>query len=112
MLKLGKASLHRYPVGKTFCQNSTTKFLFYEENGLKKYSKILHYLVLFYTCTLYLQFCVLHFLSKILKLNMTPIFGEEKVFGKLERVVSLDTIPTYLCQNLMSPRSLYEEGIC
>ena len=40
----------------------------------------------------YFQFCVLHFLSKIQKLNMTPIFGEEKIFGKLERVLSLDTL--------------------
>ena len=29
------------------------------------------------------------FLSKIQKLNMTPILGEEKFFGKLERVVTL-----------------------
>ena len=41
--------------------------------------------------SLYFQFYVLHFLSKIRKLNMTPIFGEEKILGKLERVVSLDT---------------------
>ena len=31
LLKLGKASLHTYPVG----QNPTSKFLFYEENGFK-----------------------------------------------------------------------------
>ena len=49
LLKLGKASLHRYPVGQTFCQNPTSKFLFYEENGFKKYS---YHLVLFYMCTL------------------------------------------------------------
>ena len=41
--------------------------------------------------SLYFQFCVWHFLSKIRKLNMTPIFGEEKTFGKLEGVVCLDT---------------------
>ena len=42
-----------------------------------------------YIMSLYFQFCVLHFLSK---LNMTPIYGEEKIFGKLERVVYLDTL--------------------
>ena len=42
-----------------------------------------------YLMSLYFQFCVLHFLSK---LNMTPIFGEEKNFGKLERVVCFDTL--------------------
>ena len=41
-----------------------------------------------YLMTLYFQFCVLHFVSKILKFNMTPIFGEEKFFfAKLVRVV-------------------------
>ena len=39
--------------------------------------------------SLYFQFCVLHFLSKLI---MTPIFGEEKFLGKLERVVCLDTL--------------------
>ena len=48
-LKLGKASLHRYPVGQKFCRNPTSKFLFYEENGFKKYS---YHLVLLYMCTL------------------------------------------------------------
>ena len=42
--------------------------------------------------SLYLQFWVLHFLLKIRKLNMTPIFGEEKTLGKLERIVCLDTL--------------------
>ena len=42
--------------------------------------------------SLYFQFCVLHFLSTIQKLNMTPTFGEEKFFGKLERVVCLYTL--------------------
>ena len=39
-LKLRKASFHRYPVGQKFCRNLTSKFLFYEENGIKKYSYI------------------------------------------------------------------------
>ena len=34
--KLGKGVLHRYPVGQKFCQNPTSKFLFYEENGFQK----------------------------------------------------------------------------
>ena len=33
-----------------------------------------------YLMSLYFEFCVLHFLSKIRKLNMTHIFGEEKIF--------------------------------
>ena len=46
-----------------------------------------------YLMRLYFQFCILHFLSKIRKLNMTPIFGEEKIFGKLETVVGfIDTL--------------------
>ena len=45
-----------------------------------------------YIMSLYFQFCVLHFLSKIQKLNMTPNLGEEKTFGKLDRVVWLDTL--------------------
>ena len=42
--------------------------------------------------SLYFQFCFLHFFRKIRILNMTPIFGKEKIFGKLERVVSFNTI--------------------
>ena len=37
-----------------------------------------------YLMSLYFQFCVLHFLSKIRKLIMIPICGEEKAFEKLE----------------------------
>ena len=76
LLKLGKASLHRYPVGQKFCRNPTSKFLFYEENGFKKYSYI-SIILYVYLMSLYFQFCGLHFLSKIQKLNMTPIFGGE-----------------------------------
>ena len=43
--------------------------------------------------SLYFQFCVLHFFcQKFEKLNITPIFGEEKFFGKLEKVVCLDSL--------------------
>ena len=79
LLKLRKASLHKYPVGQTFCRNPTGKFLFYEENGFKKYSYISIVLYV-YLMSLYFQFCVLHFLSKYRKLNTTPIFGEEIFF--------------------------------
>ena len=91
LLKLGKASLHRYPVGQKFCRNPSSKVLFYEENGFKKYSYISIVLYM-YLMSLYFQFCVFHFMSKIQKLIMTPIFGEEKIFGKLERVVCLVTL--------------------
>ena len=91
LVKLGKASLHRYPVGQKFCRNPISKFLFYEENGFKNYSYISIVLYV-YPMSLYFQFCVLHFLSKIRKLNRTPHFGEEKILGKLERVVYLGTL--------------------
>ena len=80
LLKLGKASLHRYPVGEKFCQNPTNKFLFYKENGFKKYSYSTSIVLYVYLMSLYFQFCVLHFMSKIRKLNMTPTFAEEKIF--------------------------------
>ena len=32
-----------------------------------------------YLMSQYFQFCVLHFFGKNRKLNMTPIFGEEKI---------------------------------
>ena len=95
LLKLGKASLLRYPLGQKSCRNPSSKYLFYEENSLKNYLYItlsLSIVLYVYLISLYFQFCVLHFWSKIRKLNMTPIFGEEKIFGKLERVVSLDTL--------------------
>ena len=41
---------------------------------------------------LYIQFCVLHFLSKIQKLNMTPIFGEENFFLKIGESISSTTL--------------------
>ena len=91
LLKLGKACLHRYPVGQKFCRNPTGKFLFYKENGLKKYSYI-SIVVYVYLMSLYFQFCVLYFLSKIRKLNMTSMFGEEKIFGKMARLFSLDIL--------------------
>ena len=80
LLKLGKSSLHKYPVGQKFCRNPTSKFLL-----INWFQKVLVYQHIF-------PFCVLHFLSKIRKLIMTPIFGEEKFFEKLERVVCLITL--------------------
>ena len=38
------------------------------------------------------QFCVSPFLAKIRKIKMAAIFGEGKIFGKLQRVHSLDTL--------------------
>ena len=51
LLKLGKASLHRYPVGQKFCRNTTSKFLFYEDKWFQK--------VLYHTVKEIKQFCVL-----------------------------------------------------
>ena len=70
LLKLGKVSFHRYPVGQKFCRNPTSKNYFME-NGFKKYSYM----------NLYFQFCVLHFLSKI---EYDPHFWERTNFRKLE----------------------------
>ena len=58
----------------------------------KMVSKSTHISLSVYLMSLHFQFCVLYFLSKIRKLNMTPILGEEKIFGKLETVVSLDIL--------------------
>ena len=82
LLKLGKVSLHIYPGGQKFCQYPTSKFLFYEENGFKKYSYISIVLYVYFT-SLYFEFCVLHFLSKFRKLNMTPHVLEGENFLKL-----------------------------
>ena len=38
------------------------------------------------------QICVLPFLAKIRKFKKAAIFGEGKIFGKLQRVHSLDTL--------------------
>ena len=40
----------------------------------------------------YKQICVLPFLAKIRKFKMAAIFGEGKIFGKLQRLHSLDTL--------------------
>ena len=55
---------------------------------------LIYHLVLFYVylMSLYFQFCVLHFLSKIRKLNMPPFLGRRNFLGKLETVVSLDIL--------------------
>ena len=85
-----KASLHRYPVGQKFCGNPISKFLFYEENGFKKYS---YHLVLFYMCTLSAIFPILCsvFFIKNSKIEYGGGGGGEK-FWKLEKVVSEDTL--------------------
>ena len=38
------------------------------------------------------QICVLPFLAKIRKFKMAAIFGEGKIFGKLQRLHCLDTL--------------------
>ena len=40
----------------------------------------------------YKQICVLPFLAKIRKFKMAAIFGEGKIFGKLQRLHSLGTL--------------------
>ena len=70
-LKLGKASLHRYPMDQNFCRNPTSKFLFYEENVFKKYSYI-SIILYVYLMSLYFQFCVLHFFVKNSKIEYDP----------------------------------------
>ena len=69
-------------MGQKFCRNPTSKFLFYEENGFKKYSYITLSLDLYvYLMSLYFQFCVLHFLVKNLKIEYDPHFwGGENVW--------------------------------
>ena len=86
VLKLGKAILHRYPVGQNFCRNPTSKFLFYEENGFKKYSYITSIVLYVYLMMLYFQFCVLHFLSKIQKYEDDPYFWGGENFWKIKEL--------------------------
>ena len=90
--KLGNASLHRYPVGKIICRNPTSKFLFHEENGFKKYSYILQYLELFYMCTLWAYIYNFVFCEKFKNWIWPPFLGRRKFFWKLERVVCLNTL--------------------
>ena len=81
LLKLGKASLHKYPMGQKLCRNPTSKFLFDEENGFKKYSYISIVLYV-YLMSLYFQFCVLHFLSNS-KIEYDPHFWGAEFFRKI-----------------------------
>ena len=83
LLKLGKTSLHRYPVGQKFCRNPTSKFLFYEDNGFKKYSYISIVLYV-YLMSLYFQFLCFAFFVKNSKIEYDPHFWGGKHFWKLE----------------------------
>ena len=69
---------------KNFTKIPLVNFYFIKKMVLKSIHISLSIVLYVYLMSLYFQFCVLHFLSK---LNMTPIFGEEKIFFKLERVV-------------------------
>ena len=62
-LKIANITFLRYPVGRKFRRNRSIS-----------------------------QICVLPFLAKILKFKMAAIFGEGKIFGKLQRLHSLDTL--------------------
>ena len=77
---------------KNFADIPLVNFYFIKKMVSKSIHISLSIVLYVYLVSLYFQFCVLHFLSKIRKLNMTPIFGEEKIFGKLERVVCLHTL--------------------
>ena len=90
-LKLGKASLHRYPVGQQFCQNSTSKFLFYEENGFTKYPYIIYCSICVPYEPIFSILCSAFFV-KNLKIKYDPHFGGGKNFIKMNRVVCLDTL--------------------
>ena len=87
LLKLGKASLHRYPVGEKFCRNPTSKFLFYEENGLEKYLYISIVLYV-YLMSLYFQFCFAFFV-KNLKIEYDPHFLGRRKFLEIVESRSL-----------------------
>ena len=73
-----KASLHRYPVGQKFCGNPISKFLFYEENGFKKYFIPLSTVLYVYLISHISNFVFCIFYQKFEKLNMG---GGEKNFG-------------------------------
>ena len=52
LLKLGKASLHRYPVGQKFAQIPLVNFYLMKKMVSKSTHVSLYHLVLFYMCTL------------------------------------------------------------
>ena len=69
-LKIAKITFLRYPMGRKFRRNRSIS------RGLGDRSK----------------FVFLPFLAKIRKFKMAAIFGEGKIFGKLQRVQCLDTL--------------------
>ena len=68
---------------KNFAEIPRVNFYFMKKMVLKSTHISLSNVLYVYLMSLYFQFCVLYFLSKIRKLNMTPIFGEEKIFLKI-----------------------------
>ena len=55
LLKLGKASLHRYPVGQKFCRNPTSKFLLYKKMVSKSTHISLNIVLYMYVMSLYIR---------------------------------------------------------
>ena len=84
LLKFGKASLHKYPVGQKFCRNPTSKFLFYEENGFKKYSYITYCSICVPYEPIFPILCFAFFWKKIGKFKMTIVFGKRNIRWNLE----------------------------
>ena len=68
-MKIAKIAFLRYPVGRKFRRNRSIS------HGYGDRRKF-----------------VLPFLAKIRKFKMAAIFGEGKIFGKLQRLHSLDTL--------------------
>ena len=92
LLKLGKASRHRYPVGQKICRNPTSKFLFYKENSFKKYSYITLSLTIVLYVYLILPILCFAFFVKNLKIEYYPNFGGGEIFLENWRVVSSHTL--------------------
>ena len=68
-LKIANITFLRYPVGRNFHEIALSRTVKEIEAN-----------------------CVLPFLAKIRKFKMAAIFGEGKIFGKLKRLHSLDTL--------------------
>ena len=54
-----------YPMGQKFCRNLTSKFLLFDKMFSKSTPISLSIVLYVYFMSLYFQFCVLHFLSKL-----------------------------------------------
>ena len=90
--KLGKARLHRYPVGQKFCGNPPSKFLFYWENSFKIKVLVYQYcsICVPYEPIFNSVFCIF-FCQKFENWIWPHFWGGENLW-KIGKVLCLDTL--------------------